>query len=327
MASGTAASISAEEFDETDWVAESRRSNKLLDRRNFFRLILMDELARELRRNVNSGIRQAGRLLLRDNIPDFEMLAVARTVRAYHGTSHHRHALVDIFVTCDECMRDETIGVCLRCFLRQNRQGHRAIVRQMSAACKYGDSNAVRPSCFCPDDPGYRICPDVDFLTPQICSQYESVFAVVLDFVAEKFPAQDACLCLRWLANFKQWGDPYERLVVNALVNGQLHGLAVGAVRTSPGGRQEMIQFLFNMINDAKLSVWIADWLYMLIPEMTELMIISIPGGLEILSPYMDLYSLVRDVYCRAEVASHVALNDDFVKTILDCSLSCLVAI
>ena len=66
-----------------------------------------------------------------------------------------------LVINCLDCQKTKNAGICVKCFLKGNHQGHRiSISHPDSASCDCGNPNFWSRSGFCSDHPGQESHPD-----------------------------------------------------------------------------------------------------------------------------------------------------------------------
>jgi hypothetical protein len=190
-------------------------------------------------------------------------------------------------------------------------------IRQGAGICECGDPEAVRRSSFCPEHRGGAP-------TMRESAPFTSVIRVVVDFAAEAFPARPALDCLRWLSGFAEWGDGFQRLLVDLLVPDALGAIARRAIGASPDARGCAKCFLVALICDVRLKQWAADFLLSLVPELSEMIKTAIPNRPDRIVPYEEFFELVYRVFVNRDVASAIAAGGDAIEAILAPAMRCL---
>jgi hypothetical protein len=121
----------------------------------------------------------------------------------------------DIAFECEDCLRGLAACFCVDCFSAGDHSGHCVRVMRCTEGgiCDCGNMTVVRPGCSCPRHPGSHDDPP----PPPEGAAFRSVFADLWAFVAEELPGSGAQAVVPWLVGFREWGDGYQRLIVDAL--------------------------------------------------------------------------------------------------------------
>jgi hypothetical protein len=173
------------------------------------------------------------------------------------------------------------------------------------------------PTSFCPDHHGIHLDPDLE-LPARARRACSAVFSVVSRFADQAFPSRAGSAALKWLQNFREWGDGYQRLVVTSMIDGPL-GSIVSKSLNNPATQPPVISFLVALITNQKLKLWVAELLCYLVPQFAD----SLIAGGSLHRKYIPLFALGGSVFNRVSVASRIAGCQETMRRLFLASSVC----
>jgi hypothetical protein len=227
----------------------------------------MEDLARALAPDVQSGLRLAEHILLPPTAEDFASYSEQMSRRACHGCCNRTVRECKIAMKCHQCMRSEMNVICARCFMHQDHSDHadQITLHQINGVCDCGDPNSLRPASYsnCHSGAPSNL---LDLLSWDDVSRLGPVLATVAAFMTEKLPGPASLVCVQWLSTLREWGDGYQRAVIMAFGRKQIQKNATTSRSHDPAIVREHVEpFLLAMIDDVLLKKFIAeiicDWI------------------------------------------------------------------
>ena len=220
-----------------------------------------DALARLLAATPVTAVRHFESLLVHDKFSSFDAFMDHYRKNVKHSQCQENWRVPHFVVHCEDCAREATACICVKCFVNSNHEGHRIVILNSQAGtCDCGNTSLWNPEGFCTSHSMHAM---ERTTLPEFHEVFEEIVGMIFSYAAQKpedkeHHDKNVFFLMTWVRQFLELGNVFGDMITTGMIeHGDLQKLFVSMADLGSDTGKVLLDIWGALCNNPRfMSAW-----------------------------------------------------------------------